>query len=222
MVNPLRHYSNGMTSERTRLRMVKRLVEAGIKDIRVLDAMKNVPRHIFVDEVLATHAYDDVSLPIGFGQTISQPYTVARMTELLLAGRMLNSVLEIGTGCGYQTSILMAASVKMVYSIERIRGLQQIARKNLRAVGMAQARLVYGDGHEGLKQAAPYDGIIMTAAAERVPLFLLDQLSIGGRLVMPIGNQYKQYLWYFEKKDNEILQKRVRPVKFVPLLHGRI
>jgi len=212
--------ASGMLSDRTRRRMSERLRQAGIEDSRVLDAMVEVPRHLFIDQALATRAYDDVSLPIGHGQTISQPLTVARMTELLFAGRTPGKVLEIGTGCGYQTAVLLKLGAE-VYSIERLAAMLEIARRNLRATKLVHARLVHGDGHLGLPEAAPFDGIIMTAAARQVPEALIEQLAEGGRLVMPIGDEQVQHLWRFEKTQQGIQQSRLDPVKFVPLLPGR-
>jgi protein-L-isoaspartate(D-aspartate) O-methyltransferase len=182
----------GMLSDRTRMRMVDRLRQAGILDERVLGAMYEVQRHLFVDQALATRAYDDVSLPIGQGQTISQPFMVARMTELLFADRAPGKVLEIGTGCGYQTAVLLKMGAT-VYSIERIGALLDKARQHLRATRLVQARLVHGDGHFGLPEAAPFDGIIMTAAAKSVPQALLAQLAEGGRLIMPISLAHGKY-----------------------------
>ena len=213
--------TTGMTSERTRTRMVERLAQMGIQDPHVLNAMRHVPRHLFVDEALATRAYDDVSLPIGHGQTISQPYIVARMTELLLGGETLHNVLEIGTGCGYQTAVLLAAKISQVYSIERLAPILELARRNLRAARAVHARLVHGDGSQGLAETAPFDGIIVTAAAEKVPMVLLEQLKEGGRLIMPVGDETQQYLWSFKKTPQGVQQKRIEPVKFVPLLTGK-
>lgn len=209
----------GMLSDRTRMRMVERLRQAGIHDERVLAAMFEVQRHLFVDQALATRAYDDVSLPIGLAQTISQPLTVARMTELLFADRPAGKILEIGTGCGYQTAVLLKMGAT-VYSIERIGALLDKARKNLRAAKLVQARLVHGDGHFGLAEAAPFDGIIMTAAAKSVPEALLNQLAEGGRLIMPMGDA-EQHLWHIEKTSQGLQKTKLDAVKFVPLLPGR-
>ncbi|MBV8048014.1 MAG: protein-L-isoaspartate(D-aspartate) O-methyltransferase [Paludibacterium sp.] len=209
----------GMLSDRTRMRMVDRLRQAGIRDERVLAAMYEVQRHLFVDQALATRAYDDVALPIGMGQTISQPLTVARMTELLFADRPIGKVLEIGTGCGYQTAVLLKMGAT-VYSIERIGALLDKARKNLRAAKLVHARLVHGDGHFGLPEAAPFDGIIMTAAAKAVPEALLGQLAEGGRLIMPLGDT-EQHLWHIEKGRQGVQKTKLDAVKFVPLLPGR-
>ena len=209
----------GMLSDRTRMRMVERLRQAGVRDERVLAALYEVPRHLFVDQALATRAYEDVSLPIGHGQTISQPLTVARMTELLFSGRPPGKVLEIGTGCGYQTAILVRMGAQ-VFSIERIAALLDKARQNLRQAKLVQARLVHGDGHFGLPEAAPFDGIIMTAAAKTLPEALTAQLAEGGRLIMPLGDE-EQHLWLVEKTAQGIQKNRLDPVKFVPLLPGR-
>lgn len=223
MATPLRtpeRSGSGMLSDRTRMRMVERLRQAGIRDERVLSAIYEVPRHLFIDEAISTRAYDDTALPIGHGQTISQPHTVARMTELLIQGRSnAGKILEIGTGCGYQTAILVKVGGS-VFSIERLSALLDKARQNLRAAKLVQARLVHGDGHFGLPEAAPFDGIIMTAAARSVPEALLDQLAEGGRLVMPLG-ETEQHLWLMEKTAQGIQKTRLDTVKFVPLLPGR-
>ncbi|AXK39447.1 protein-L-isoaspartate(D-aspartate) O-methyltransferase [Crenobacter cavernae] len=211
--------NSGMLSDRTRMRMVERLRQGGIRDERVLAALFEVPRHLFVDEAIATRAYDDTSLPIGHGQTISQPFTVARMTELLIAGRAPGKVLEIGTGCGYQTAVLLKTGAE-VYSVERLTPLLDKARQNLRAARLIHARLVHGDGHFGLPEAAPFDGIIMTAAARSVPEALTGQLAEGGRLVMPIG-ETEQHLWLIEKTAQGLQKTRLDAVRFVPLLPGR-
>jgi protein-L-isoaspartate(D-aspartate) O-methyltransferase len=208
----------GMTSLRTRERMLVRLREQGIKDEVVLHAMNEIPRHIFVDEALSIRAYEDVSLPIGFGQTISQPYIVARMTEVLRNGRQLNKVLEIGTGCGYQTAILSRVA-KEVLSLERIRPLVMKARSNLRTLKCNNVKLDHADGSNGLEEFAPFDGIIVTAAASHVPQDLLAQLAIGGRMVIPVGTT-NQVLTVIERTQNEYVQTKLEAVKFVPLLGG--
>jgi protein-L-isoaspartate(D-aspartate) O-methyltransferase len=208
----------GMTSLRTRERMLARLREQGIKDEIVLHAMNEIPRHIFVDEALSIRAYEDVSLPIGFGQTISQPYIVARMTEVLRNGRQLNKVLEIGTGCGYQTAILSRVA-KEVLSLERIRPLVMKARSNLRTLKCNNVKLDHADGSNGLEEFAPFDGIIVTAAASHVPQDLLAQLAIGGRMVIPVGTT-NQVLTVIERTQNEYVQTKLEAVKFVPLLGG--
>jgi protein-L-isoaspartate(D-aspartate) O-methyltransferase len=208
----------GMTSLRTRERMLSRLREQGIKDEMTLSVMGEIPRHIFVDEALSIRAYEDVSLPIGFGQTISQPYIVARMTEVLRNGSRLKKVLEIGTGCGYQTAVLSRIADE-VLSVDRIRPLVMKARSNLRTLKCSNVKLDYADGSEGLEDFAPFDGIIVTAAASHVPQELLDQLSIGGRLVIPIGTS-AQTLFVIERLENEYKKTELEPVKFVPLLGG--
>lgn len=209
----------GMMSDRTRMRMIDRLRQAGVKDEKVLTAMFDVPRHVFVDQALATRAYDDVSLPIGHGQTISQPLTVAKMTELVCARGAPGRVLEIGTGCGYQTAVLLKVA-KEVYSIERMAPLLDKARQNLRTAKLIQARLVHGDGHFGLPEVAPFDAIIMTAAAKNIPEALVQQLAPSGRLIMPIG-ETDQFLWLIENTPHGLQKTRLDPVKFVPLLPGR-
>jgi protein-L-isoaspartate(D-aspartate) O-methyltransferase len=208
----------GMTSLRTRERMLTRLREQGIKDEVVLHAMGEIPRHIFVDDALSTRAYEDVSLPIGFAQTISQPYIVARMTEVLRNGNQLGKVLEIGTGCGYQTAVLSRVA-KEVLSVERIRPLVMKARNHLRTLKCTNVKLDHADGSMGLNDFAPFDGIIVTAAASHVPQELLAQLAIGGRMVIPIGTS-EQTLYLIERNLNEYKQTKLEPVKFVPLLGG--
>lgn len=209
----------GMTSLRTRERMLTRLREQGIKDEVVLSAMSATPRHIFVDEALSIRAYEDVSLPIGFGQTISQPYIVARMSELLRNGEPLQKALEIGTGCGYQTAVLSKIA-KEVYSVERIRPLVMKARGHLRELKCVNVKLDHADGNMGLPQLAPFDAILVTAAASHIPQDLLDQLAIGGRLVIPVGTD-EQVLYLIERvAQSEYRQTKLESVKFVPLLGG--
>lgn len=214
-----RHSGIGMTSQRTRMRMVERLRSQGIRDEVVLAVLGEVPRHLFVDEALASRAYEDIALPLGFGQTISSPYTVARTTELVRAGATLNKVLEIGTGCGYQTAVL-GRLAKEVYSIERLAPLLAKARRNLREVRITNARLRYGDGLLGMQEAAPFDAIVMSAAATHVPEALLGQLSVGGRMVLPISSRNEQRLCVIERTAHGFTEKRMDPVKFVPLLSG--
>ena len=214
-----RHSGIGMTSQRTRLRMIERLRREGIRDEAVLTVMGALPRHIFVDEALASHAYEDMSLPIGFGQTISNPQTVARMTELARGGGALEKVLEIGTGCGYQTAVL-AKLAKQVYSMERLAVLLNQARRHLREVRIVNAHLRHGDGLVGMPHAAPFDAIVMTAATGRVPEKLVDQLKQGGRLVMPISTARGQQLTVVERTDQGYTERRMDRVKFVPLLPG--
>jgi protein-L-isoaspartate(D-aspartate) O-methyltransferase len=208
-----------MTSQRTRDRMLSRLREQGIKDEIVLSAIGNTPRHIFVDEALSIRAYEDVSLPIGFGQTISQPYIVARMSELLRNGQPLQKVLEIGTGCGYQTAVLSKLA-KEVYSVERIRPLVMKARGHLRELKCINVKLAHADGNIGLTEIAPFDGILVTAAASHIPQDLLDELAIDGRLIIPVGTD-EQILYLVERlSQTEYRQTKLEPVKFVPLLGG--
>ena len=212
----------GMTSNRTRERMLARLREQGIQDEVVLSAMTDIPRHIFVDEALSTRAYEDVSLPIGYSQTISQPYIVARMSEILRNGKHLNKVLEIGTGCGYQTAVLSRIA-KEVLSLERIRPLVMKARSHLRTLKCNNVKLDHADGSLGLNEYAPFDGIIVTAAASHVPQELLAQLAIGGRMVIPVGTN-AQILTLIERtginSQNDYKQTKLEAVKFVPLLGG--
>ncbi len=208
----------GMTSQRTRDRMLARLREQGIKDEVVLHAINSIPRHIFVDEALSIRAYEDVSLPIGYGQTISQPYIVARMTEILRNGGHLNKVLEIGTGCGYQTAVLSKLAAE-VYSVERIRPLVMKALDNLRSLKCTNVKLDHADGTMGLPQLAPFDGIIVTAAASHIPQDLLAQLAVGGRLVIPVGTD-EQVLHLIVRTPTEYRQTALEAVKFVPLLGG--
>ena len=212
----------GMTSLRTRERMLVRLREQGIKDEVVLSAMNEIPRHIFVDEALSTRAYEDVALPIGYSQTISQPYIVARMSEILRNGKQLGKVLEIGTGCGYQTAVLSRIA-KEVLSLERIRPLVMKARGHLRTLKCNNVKLDHADGSLGLNEYAPFDGIIVTAAASHVPQELLAQLTIGGRMVIPVGTN-AQTLYLIERtnidSENDYKQTKLEAVKFVPLLGG--
>lgn len=208
----------GMTSQRTRARMVERLRGQGIVDEVVLSAMNDIPRHIFVDEALASRAYEDISLPIGYGQTISQPYIVARMIELARGGQAIQQVLEIGTGCGYQAAVL-ARVAKVVHSMERIAPLIAKARKNLREIRINNVKVKYADGTLGLLEFAPYNAIVMAAAATHIPQELLQQLAIGGRLVMPIGAD-TQKLTVVERTAEGFHQVEMGEVKFVPLLGG--
>lgn len=206
----------GMTSARTRERLVQRLREAGIGNAAVLEAIGKVPRHLFMDEALASRAYEDTALPIGHGQTISQPYIVARMTELLLADGA-RRVLEIGTGSGYQTAVLCALA-KEVYSVERIEPLQKSARRCLQELGYRNFRLKLSNGCEGWQDYAPYDAILVTAAASEVPAALLTQLAPGGRLLIPVGGAAHQELLSIRKTAEGIEREQVELVNFVPLI----
>jgi protein-L-isoaspartate(D-aspartate) O-methyltransferase len=210
----------GMTSARTRSRMVDRLREQGIGDERVLMAISATPRHLFVGQALAHRAYEDTALPLILGQTISQPFVVARMIELLLERReSLGKTLEIGAGCGYQAAVL-AALTRPVYAIERLAPLLALARDNLREAGLTQIRLKHGDGMLGMPEAAPFDSIIVAAAAVGVPKALTDQLSAGGRLMIPLGGD-QQALRLIERDANgKLSEKRCDTVNFVPLLPG--
>jgi protein-L-isoaspartate(D-aspartate) O-methyltransferase len=209
----------GMTSQRTRARLIDRLREQGIRDEEVLAAMFEVPRHLFVDEALASRAYDDVSLPINFNQTISQPYIVARMIEVLRANVPLGRVLEIGTGCGYQAAVL-AQVAREVWTVERIQPLYERARKQLRDLKIRNVSVRYADGSLGLPEAGPFDGIIMAAAAPALSAALREQLAVGGRMVLPLGSQ-EQWLYLVERDADGFRETRLEPVKFVPLLIGK-
>jgi len=212
----------GMTSQRTRERLVNRLAEKGIKDTRVLGVIRNMPRHLFVDEALASRAYEDTALPIGQGQTISQPYIVARMTELLLAHSIPDKVLEIGTGCGYQTAIL-SQLVSEVYSVERIDILLQQTRRRLRSLKLTNVKLKHTDGSWGWESKAPFDGILVTAAPSEVPESLLKQLAPGGRLVIPVGQQGgEQQLAVIDRTTDGFEQEIFESVSFVPLVSGEV
>jgi len=215
----LQHAGIGMTSARTRGRMIERLRAEGIRDEAVLAAIGNVPRHLFVDEALSGRAYDDVALPINYGQTISQPYIVARMIEVLRNGKQLGRVLEIGTGCGYQAAVL-AQVAKEVYSVERIQPLYERARKLLRELKVRNVILRYADGAAGLPDVAPFDGIIMACAAPALSAALKEQLAIGGRMVLPIGTA-EQFLYLIERTEQGFRETRLDAVKFVPLLTGK-
>ncbi|HTN94204.1 MAG TPA: protein-L-isoaspartate(D-aspartate) O-methyltransferase [Gallionella sp.] len=213
------HYGIGMTSQRTRGRLIERLREQGIKDEAVLAAMFEVPRHLFVDEALASRAYDDVSLPINYNQTISQPYIVARMIEVLRANAPLGSVLEIGTGCGYQAAVL-AQLAREVYTVERIKPLYERSRKQLNDLKIRNVHVRYADGTAGLSESGPFDGIIVSAAASALSGALRGQLAVGGRMVLPVGAQ-EQWLYLVERDASGFRDTRLEPVKFVPLLMGK-
>ncbi|HHJ16067.1 MAG TPA: protein-L-isoaspartate(D-aspartate) O-methyltransferase [Gammaproteobacteria bacterium] len=208
----------GMTSQRTRDRLVERLRNEGIRNPAVLAAIGSTPRHLFVDEALASRAYEDTALPIGLGQTISQPYIVARMTELLLEVEP-SKVLEVGTGSGYQAAIL-AKLVDKVYSTERLEALASQARQRFRKLAYRNIRVQHSDGSWGWPQFAPFDAIIVTAGGEDIPRALLEQLAVGGRLVMPLGNRTQQTLVSVTRTPTVYERVDFEPVVFVPLLGG--
>jgi len=220
-MNEQRRSGIGMTSARTRDRLVQRLIEQGIRNREVLECIRSTPRHLFIDEALSSRAYEYTALPIGFGQTISQPYIVARMTEALLEVGPLHNVLEVGTGCGYQTAIL-AALVPRLHSIERIEALHLRAQQRLQELGATHVRLRHGDGYEGWRANAPYDGILVAAAPPEVPEALLRQLAPGGRLVMPVGDDRKQVLLRVTRRDGGYEREMLGPVSFVPLQSGLV
>lgn len=217
----------GMTSQRTRERLIGRLLEQGIKHWGVLDVVRSTPRHIFLDEALSHRAYEDVALPIGYNQTISQPYIVAKMTEAVLNNNpaldqgKLNKVLEIGTGCGYQTAII-APFARKVYSVERIKPLLEKARNNIRLLGLINVQFKHDDGSLGWKEKGPFDAIIAAAAPQRVPDELLAQLTDGGRLIIPIGGEDVQELRLITRQGDEYHTDVVAAVRFVPLYIGSI
>lgn len=209
----------GMTSARTRERLVQRLREQGVVNEQVLERIRNVPRHLFVDEALASRAYEDTALPIGFGQTISQPWVVARMTDLLLEAGRPAKVLEVGTGCGYQTAVL-APLVGQLFSIERIDALVRKARERIRLLNLGRVRIRLGDGWEGWPSEAPFDGVLVAAAAPNLPEALLQQLSEGGRLIMPVGVEGGQRLLRVTRRGDVFEQEVLDGVSFVPLIAG--
>ncbi len=208
-----------MTSQRTRDRLVQRLRDNGIRNEAVLEQIRNVPRHLFVDEALASRAYEDTALPIGLGQTISQPWVVARMTEALLDGFDGETVLEIGTGCGYQTAVL-APFVKKIYTVERIPELMRKTRQRLYDLDIYNVQFRPGDGWEGWPKYAPYDGIIVAAAPELIPTALLEQLADGGRMILPLGPPRDQRLMRITRIDNDYRQEDLGGVSFVPLVRS--
>tara|TARA_A100001015_G_scaffold113248_1_gene125809 strand:+ start:715 stop:1401 length:687 start_codon:yes stop_codon:yes gene_type:complete len=212
----------GMTSQRTRERLLGRLMEQGITSMEVLDIMRSTPRHIFLDEALAHRAYEDVALPIGYSQTISQPYIVARMSEIVANSESLESVLEIGTGCGYQTAIISKIA-KKVYTIERIKPLLDRAKRNLKLLGIRNVEFKHGDGSLGWSEKAPFDAIITTAAPQTIPDELYQQLSPkDGRLVIPVGRDDQQDLKHIVKSGDQIQIDNLESVRFVPLLTGQV
>ena len=198
--------------------MIDRLREQGIRDERVLAAIAAVPRHVFVEEALASRAYEDTALPLGFSQTISQPYIVARMIELLRGGRELGKTLEIGAGCGYQAAVL-AQLTDEVYAVERIEPLLAKAKLNMRTIQQFKVRLKYADGQFGLPEAAPFDTLIVAAAATHVPNALLQQLALGGKMLLPLGSG-EQFLLLVERRAEGFVETRLDGVRFVPLLSG--
>jgi len=220
-VRAQRHQGIGMHSQRTRERLTARLYEEGVRHPAVLEAINHTPRHLFVDEALAHRAYEDTALPIGHSQTLSQPWIVGRMSELLLQGGPLNKVLEIGTGSGYQTAIL-AQLVERVFSVERIDALQQQAKQRLAQLGLHNVVFRFGDGFEGWNALAPYQGILVTAAAPEVPEALLEQLADGGRLVIPVGSGNTQQLQVIVRNGQQFSRTVLDTVRFVPLLSGTV
>ncbi|KVV02259.1 Protein-L-isoaspartate O-methyltransferase [Pseudomonas sp. TAD18] len=215
----LMHRGIGMTSQRTRERLIQRLREEGIVNHNVLEVIRRTPRHLFVDEALAHRAYEDTALPIGNNQTISQPYMVARMSELLLEDGPLDKVMEIGTGSGYQTAVL-SQLVERIFSVERIKVLQDRAKERLLALNLRNVVFRWGDGWEGWPALAPYNGIIVTAVATDVPQALLDQLAPGGRLVIPVGAGEVQQLMLIVREEHGFARRVIGNVRFVPLLNG--
>ena len=208
-----------MTSQRSRDRLVEQLSDMGIKSEIVLEALRSTPRHIFVDEALASRAYDNTALPIGHNQTISQPYIVARMTEALLEAGDPEKVLEIGTGCGYQTAIL-AQLARRVYSIERIEALLAGARERFHTLSYRNIRAKYGDGNKGWPEHAPFQGILVSAAPARIPEALTEQLAVGGRIIIPIGHSGGQKLLSVVRTRTGFVEKNLDPVSFVPMRTG--
>jgi protein-L-isoaspartate(D-aspartate) O-methyltransferase len=216
------HRGIGMTSLRTRERLIQRLKDEGIDNLAVLNAIRDVPRHLFVDEALSSRAYEDTALPIGHGQTISQPYIVARMTQELVSHPFpLKYVLEVGTGSGYQTAIL-SRLVTRVYSVERIKALQMQAHQLFRELKIKNVKLKHSDGGMGMPEYAPFDGIIVTAAPEGIPRSLVNQLKVGGAMVMPVGNRDEQILIKITKTEDDYEKEFIEKVSFVPLLGGVI
>lgn len=220
MRNELNLNGVGMTSQRTRDRLVQRLRDQGIMDERILDVVTSTPRHAFIDEALAHRAYEDIALPIGFNQTISQPYIVARMTEVLLGGGPLGRVLEIGTGSGYQAAVL-AQLVDRVYTVERISGLLEKAVSRFRLLGLRNIQYKHADGGLGWPERGPYDGIIITASPRRIPDELIAQLTEGGRMVVPLGHGDQQQLTMITNSADGVISEVLEAVKFVPLMGGK-
>ena len=208
----------GMTSQRTRERLIQRLMDQGITRFEVLEAMRSVPRHLFVDEALAHRSYEDTALPIGYGQTLSQPYVVAKMSELALAQARPKKVLELGSGSGYQTAIL-ASLVDEICAIERIKPLLERARKQLRALRVRNVRLRHGDGLDGWASEAPFDLILGAAAPEHLPTQLLEQLAPGGRLILPVGAEHQQLMMVTATPEGYV-EEVIEAVNFVPMVRG--
>ncbi len=211
---------SGMTSQRTRTRLVDRLREQGVANKEVLNVISSTPRHVFIDEALAHRAYEDTALPIGFNQTISQPYIVARMTEILLAAGPLDTVLEVGTGSGYQAAVL-APLVGRLYTVERISALLNKASKRFRLLGLRNVLTKHADGGMGWPERGPFDAIIVTASPDEIPAELVAQLKDGGRMVIPVGDGENQELLLVEKQGEELTTTVVEAVRFVPLLGGK-
>lgn len=221
-MNSKYHVGIGMTSQRTRDRLITRLEEKGIRNERVLEAMRMTPRHLFVDEALASRAYEDTALPIGHKQTISQPYVVARMTEAIIRDGIPNKVLEVGTGSGYQAAIL-AALIKDVYTVERVEPLYQQARRRAMELGLRNIRFKLSDGAWGWESYAPYEAIVVTAAPKEIPEALIEQLDENGRLVIPVGRTSEvQDLLLLHKTKDGIVKERLDGVSFVPLIQGSV
>ena len=210
----------GMTSQRTRDRLILRLEEEGIHDPRVLEVIRNTPRHLFMDEAMASRAYEDTALPIGHGQTISQPYIVARMTEALMQPVAPSKVLEIGTGSGYQTAVL-AQLVDQVYSVERIEHLLNKSRQRMMELDFRNTHLKLADGYAGWRQYAPFDAIIVTAAPTTIPKELVQQLAFGGRMIVPVGEANQQRLMLIVREEEGIVEHELEWVSFVPMLKGQ-
>ena len=208
----------GMTSQRTRERLIQRLMDQGITRFEVLEAIRSVPRHLFVDEALAHRSYEDTALPIGYGQTLSQPYVVAKMSELALAQGRPRKVLELGSGSGYQTAIL-ASLVDEICAIERIKPLLERARKQLRALRVRNVRLRHGDGLDGWASEAPFDLILGAAAPQRLPTQLLEQLAPGGRLILPVGGEQQQLMMVTATPEGYV-EEVIEEVNFVPMVRG--
>jgi len=213
------HQGIGMTSQRSRNRLVDQLRDMGIRSDAVLEAVRQTPRHIFVDEALASRAYDNTALPIGYNQTISQPYIVARMTEALIENHPVDKILEIGTGCGYQT-VILSRFARQVYTVERIEALLGRARERFYELKCRNIHARHADGNSGWPEYAPYDGILVTAAPAGVPRTLLEQLAVGGRLIIPVGKTGEQALLEITRSAEGFEEKHLDWVSFVPMVGG--